>query len=100
VKMMKLGSYEFVDNDAENEAQLESWHLDAPYGCGAVFTSDKIIRSGAPIFAKLIGEDIRYLPRNHKVQRLREITSVAERHKIARATNPDGRYGNVTDGGS
>ena len=95
--MMKIGSYEFLDYEAENDVQLESWHLDAPYGCGAVFSSNKIIRSGAPIFAKLFGEDIRHLPRHHKVQRLREITSVADRHKIARAGNPmDDRHDHDT----
>jgi hypothetical protein len=87
--MIKIGSFEFIDYDEQDKARLESWHLDTPFGCGAVFTGNKIIvGSGSPIFESLIGHDIRNLPSNHKIQLIREIESVAERNKIAPPQNP------------
>jgi hypothetical protein len=89
VKMIKIGSFEFIDYDEEDKAQLESWHLDAPFGCGVVFTGNKIIvGTGSPIFQSLVGQDIRNLPSNHEIQIIRELESLAERKKIARAQNP------------
>ena len=51
----------------------ESWFLDTKWACGMIVSRDGVVVRGAPIFKKLIGEDIKKLMKYYKLENLRDM---------------------------
>ena len=63
--LRKWQNYQWVD-----KAMTLYW-IDTRWACGGIYAQDGIVKSGAPIFRKFIGQRIQDLSRSYKIMEVK-----------------------------